>query len=82
MNIKTALGFILIFVGLVIAIAGFAERSSETISKKIEGQKIVLDNSAQNHANWQGYLGFVVASMGIATLAFPTQERIRQTQNS
>lgn len=80
MNLKTAIGFILIFVGLVVAIAGYSGHSAETVNKKIEGQEVVLLNTASNHANWQSYIGFLFAGIGVVFIAFPDQETIRRTQ--
>ena len=80
MNLKTAIGFILIFAGLVVAIAGYSGHGDETVAKKIEGREVVIMNTAHNHANWQSIFGFIFMGAGIAFLAFPDQETIRRTQ--
>ena len=80
MNLKTGIGFILIFVGLIIGIAGFSSSSNDTVETKIEGREVVLMNTASKHANWQSYLGFLFAGIGVIFIAFPDQETIRRTQ--
>jgi len=80
MTLKQALGFMLLFCGLAVAIGGFARRAPETVKTKINGYEVVLKNSARQNANWQAWLGFFYAGIGIAVLAFPSQETIRNTQ--
>lgn len=80
MTLRQGIGFLLILTGLVIAIAGFSISSDATVSKTINGQEVVLDNSADHHANWRSWIGFIFLGIGVVTIAFPSQETIRSTQ--
>ena len=73
---KNLFGTVLLFVGLIIMIAGYNRRGDNTKVEEVNGTEIVVKNSEAENFNWRSFYGGLIAFLGVSSLLFPSQQTI------
>lgn len=80
MKIKHFVGIFLIVCGLFVALGSFGRMAPTEVTQKINGEKIVLRNSSNQHGNWQLFLGLSFLGLGMGIASIPSPELVERTK--